>query len=75
MFPASLLSLALLATAVVAAPSSNSRLSQRVARRRGGLLQKVESSEGSESSNVQYSSNWAGAVLVADTVSSSDSLT
>jgi hypothetical protein len=69
MLPTSFLSLALLATAVVAAPSSNSRLSKRIARRRGGLPNKIDGPEGSESTNVEYSSNWAGAVLIADTVS------
>jgi hypothetical protein len=69
MIPTSLFSLALLATAAVAAPSRNSRLSQRVARRRGGLPKKINGPEGSGSTDVTYSSNWAGAVLVADSVS------
>jgi hypothetical protein len=71
-FPAALLSLTLLATAVVAAPSSAERHAARVARRearRGNTIQHVEAPEGSDSVNVEYSSNWAGAVLVANTVS------
>ncbi|KAF8313006.1 hypothetical protein DL93DRAFT_2081712 [Clavulina sp. PMI_390] len=63
----------LLATAALAAPKGG--LGDRIARRANGgvrrtnLIQKVEHSTvpGTEASNVEYSSNWTGAVDVATT--------
>jgi len=68
MFTATLLSYALLATAAMARPSG---LANRLARRREGShlsrpLELVENPVNGNVSNVEYSSNWAGAVLIAD---------
>jgi len=64
MFVSALLTSVLLATAAVAAPS---RLAQRVARRSGSRLtrplQPVDAPLTSNTSNTQYSDNWAGAVF------------
>jgi len=73
MFMKTFLIPALLAGAALAVPSSKSRMSKRLAERANGgrrsqtnqrLPVKNESSE-TGISNVEYSSNWAGAVLVA----------
>lgn len=79
-FAATLLVQALLATAAFAAPrNANSGLARRIAERRSGTRQSTPmvASEGpaalaAASSNVthpQFSSNWAGAVLVEGAVS------
>ncbi|KZT68799.1 hypothetical protein DAEQUDRAFT_727452 [Daedalea quercina L-15889] len=66
MFATALLTSVLLAAAAAAAPS-DSRLAQRVASRRSGTrltrpLQAIDTPALTNSSNVEYSSNWAGAV-------------
>jgi hypothetical protein len=55
----SLLVSVLLATAALAAPSTS--IESRVARRKTRPLQRLASS-GNKTANVEYSSNWAGAV-------------
>ena len=81
MFAATLLCQVLLATAAFAIPTSKERFAQRAARRASGLAHQsqpkqfissgpaVEGALGNVS-HVEYSSNWAGAVLVASTVCS-----
>lgn len=73
----SLAALALLATSAIAAPSSRSRLEERLAQRAAGLrrtqpLQRVgstvepanpDSVESPTATETQYSSNWAGVVI------------
>ncbi|KAF8309299.1 hypothetical protein DL93DRAFT_2063102 [Clavulina sp. PMI_390] len=70
MFAKFLLVNALLATAALAAPSSSSRMADRIARRRNGSARQSKPVERIEenlaagnTSHVSYSSNWAGAVL------------
>ncbi|PIL36482.1 hypothetical protein GSI_00171 [Ganoderma sinense ZZ0214-1] len=72
MFAATLLCQVLLATAAFAVPTSKERFAQRVARRAGGLsrqtLPKQLIATGATTlatnvSHVEYSSNWAGAVI------------
>jgi hypothetical protein len=69
-FPSSLLSIALLATTVVAAPGTG--LAGRLARRAGGVRRsapnQIIQSSVNGSSNTEYSSNWAGAVYDEDSV-------
>ncbi|GJE98819.1 peptidase A4 family-domain-containing protein [Phanerochaete sordida] len=60
MFVSALFAQALLATAALAIPTSKERHDARVARRAGGLRQSVPRI--TNSSHVEYSSNWAGAV-------------
>ncbi|RDX46350.1 aspergillopepsin [Lentinus brumalis] len=78
MFAATLLCQVLLATAAFAIPTSKERFAQRAARRAAGLAHQSQPkalSEGihqadnliTNTSHVEYSSNWAGAVLVAST--------
>ena len=79
MFAATLLCQVLLATAAFAIPTSKERFAQRAARRASGLAHQsqpkqfissgpaVEGALGNVS-HVEYSSNWAGAVLVASKV-------
>jgi hypothetical protein len=73
MVSASLFSLVLLATTALAVPS---RLSDRVSRRRenGRRSRPVQDlqvavSNSTQGAQAQYSSNWSGAVLVANSVS------
>lgn len=72
MFSAKLLSLALLVTGALAVPSSKSRLADRLARRAAGTHlsrpnQRIDDERvnlaASNTSYVEYSSNWSGAVL------------
>ncbi|KAI0750399.1 aspergillopepsin [Fomes fomentarius] len=77
MFGATLLCQVLLATAAFAVPTSKERFAQRLSRRASGLQHQsspkqligpsAEINAISNSSHVEYSSNWAGAVLVAST--------
>ena len=78
MFAATLFCQVLLATAVYAVPTSKERFAQRAARRATGFAHQSQPktlSPGTAQSNlitnnshVDYSPNWGGAVLVADTV-------
>lgn len=74
MFTAALFANLLLATAALAAPKG--RLGNRINRRRGAHQSKpLQVSEGpaataSNSSHVEYSSNWAGAVVTVSAVRS-----
>lgn len=68
MFITTLFVQALVATAAFALPSGRERLDKRVAMRNGGLRQGVprqivEKNLATNVSHVEYSSNWAGAVL------------
>ena len=71
-----LLAQVLLATAAFAVPTSKERFAQRAARRASGLSHQSRPkqvstsaiSAASNASHVEYSSNWAGAVLVASKV-------
>lgn len=78
MFSAKLLSLALLVTGALAVPSSKSRLADRLARRAGGTHlsrpnQRIDEERvnlaAGNTSHVEYSSNWSGAVLSEGAVS------
>ena len=79
MFGATLLCQVLLATAAFAVPTSKERFAQRLARRAAGVqhLSHPKQAIGpvaevnaiTNDTHVEYSSNWAGAVLVASTVS------
>ena len=81
MLAVTLLCQVLLATAAFAIPTSKDRFAQRTARRAAGIAHQSQPkalSEGvhqvdnliTNTSHVDYSSNWAGAVLVASKVSS-----
>ena len=72
-FAATLFAQVLLATAALAVPTSNERFADRLARRASGLTRQSLPKQPSENlitntSHVEYSSNWAGAVLVASKV-------
>ena len=62
----------LLATAAFAIPTRKERFAERIARRSGGLprqsLPKQATGHISNVSHVEYSSNWAGAVISETTV-------
>jgi len=69
MFVSSLLAFALAASTVLAVPTREARLAERIARRRGGNLARqgrpllYTTERGSRgTAHVEYSSNWAGAV-------------
>lgn len=79
MFAATLLCQVLLAAAAFAVPTSKERFAQRVARRAGGLSRQTLPKQlvateattlaaNANVSHVEYSSNWAGAVLSKSTV-------
>lgn len=80
MFGATLLCQVLLATAAFAVPTSKERFAQRLSRRASGLQHQshpkqfigpaAEVNAITNNSHVEYSSNWAGAVLVASKVGS-----
>jgi hypothetical protein len=72
MFSAAFLVQALLATAVLALPSSKERMAARRARRSSGTRQGkpvnlIAKPEVTNTSHVEFSENWSGAVLVATT--------
>ena len=73
MFVTALFVQALVATAALAIPTSKERLEQRVATRNGGVRQSLPRQ--TNTTHVEYSSNWAGAVYnsarVSATVSAS----
>lgn len=73
MFVTSLFVQALLATAALAVPSSKERYEKRVAMRNGGARQSVPRK--TNSTHVEYSSNWAGAVWNSPAVRDSVILT
>ncbi|KAF9050897.1 peptidase A4 family-domain-containing protein [Rhodocollybia butyracea] len=70
MFSAKLLVQALLATAVLAIPNSKERLATRTARRQGkpaNLISAAKVTTNEFAVQEELSSNWAGAILIADT--------
>jgi len=79
MFSAAFLVQALLASAVFAVPTSKERFASRRARRSNGATRQskpvnlISSQTTSNVTHEQFSENWAGAVLVASTVSSGHS--
>ena len=76
MFAVALFTQLLLATAAFAVPTSKERFAQRASRRASGFahqsqpkaLIETPTAAVSNTSHVEYSSNWAGAVLVASKV-------
>lgn len=82
MFSAAFFVQALLATAVFAIPSGKQRMASRRSRRSDvtrqskpvNLIANPQTTTVTNASHVEYSENWAGAVLVASTVSTAISL-